>query len=88
MSDFDPVAEFERKFPEVSAGINAIVAECQAAILASPTAAKDEREQMYFAMKAAERLRKKLIEHINAQNIKKITEDHAATLAYNGRATA
>ena len=88
MTEIDPVAEFERRFPEVDAAFRKVDEDLRRAMFVSATSAAEEREQIYYSVRALSEVRTKMIAELTAKHIQQITEERAATLAKSGAATA
>lgn len=75
--------ELARRFPELDAAFKELRVEMLEAIAASATGMKEQREELYYTLRAIGEARSKMIAHIDNRNMK-----NAATLAKSGEATA
>jgi hypothetical protein len=88
MADYNPAEEFERRFPDVHAAFRKVDEDLRRAMFMSPTEATEQREQIYYSVRALAEVRTKMIAELTAKHLQKITDEHAATLAKSGAATA
>jgi hypothetical protein len=84
----NPQEEFEQRFPEVAAAFRKVDEDQRKALFGTTTSETDLREQIYYSVRALEEVKKKMIAALTNRHIEQIKEDHAATLAKSGDATA
>lgn len=84
MSDFDPVADFERKFPELAKAFDKVGRDMREALFKSATSAQAEREQIYYGVRGLEAARTAMLKELTNKHVDDVNKERAATLANNG----
>lgn len=84
----DPVKEFDQRYPDVAEAFRKAEHDAKEALFKSQTSDREEREQIYYAVRGLNDAKKRLMAAMDDKRIKALTEQHAVTSAKPGASTA